>query len=158
MISIIAAIDKKRGLGYQNKLLFRIPEDLKNFRRLTWGHPIIMGRKTYESIGKPLPGRTNIIITRNKDYKADGCWICHSFDSALKYARSKDKEETFIIGGGEIYKQAISIADRLYLTIVQTQIKADTFFPDYSQFNKIVAKKKFVGTKYNYQRLVLERG
>lgn len=137
---MIAAIQKKdRGLGKGNELLWRIPEDLKRFKELTTGHPIIMGRKTYESIGRPLPHRTNIIITRNADYAAPGCVVVTSLNEALTKAREVEKingedVHIFIIGGGEIYNQAIAHADVLHLTLVDGDKEADAFFPDYSDF------------------------
>lgn len=154
-ISIIAAIDKKGGLGKDNKLLFKISEDLKRFKKLTLNHPIIMGRKTFESIGRALPQRTNIIITRNKDYKAKGCLVCYSLDKAIKLAKNKDKDEIFIIGGGQIYKQAIGLADKLYLTLVDKELEADTFFPDYSDFDKITYQKKQTSKRYKLTFLEL---
>jgi len=157
MISIIAAIDERRGIGRDNKLLWHIPEDLARFKRITFGHPVIMGRKTYLSIGRPLPGRTNIIISRNKKYKAKDCIVCNSLEKAFKFAKSKDKKEIFIIGGGEIYKQAIGWADKLYLTIVKGDFRADTFFPEYQEFNKMLAGQKMHNNKHQYQFLELTK-
>src|SRR3989344_3567649 len=137
IISIIAAIGKNRELGKNNKLLWHIPEDLKRFKQLTFGHVIILGRKTYQSIGHTLLNRTNIIITRNTNFSISGAIITHSLDEALKIAKQKEKEEIFIIGGGLIYKEAINIADKLYLTLVDSTFDADTFFPDYSRFKNI---------------------
>ena len=156
MISIIAAIGQNRELGKDNKLLFHIPKDLKRFKKITFGHPVIMGRKTFESLGKPLPKRTNIIITRNRNYKAKGCIICHSLINAIEIAQKKSKNEVFIIGGGQIYKQAIKLADKLYLTIVKGEFEADTYFPDYSQFKKVIKeeKKESKGYKYMFLELV----
>lgn len=156
-ISLIAAVDKKRGIGKDNRLPWNIPEDIKRFTKITLGYPIIMGRKTFESIGKALPGRINIVITRNKKYKALGCLLSHSLENALELAQKKKKREIFIIGGGEIYKQAISLADKLYLTLVEGNYEADTFFPDYSKFSKIVSKKKSRSKDHQYTFLELER-
>jgi len=156
-ISIIAAIAKNRAIGKDNKLLFHISEDLKRFKKITFGHPVIMGRKTFESLGKPLPKRINIIVTRNKNYKAKGCIICHSLIKAIEIAQKKDKNEVFIIGGGQIYKQAIKFADKLYLTIVEGNFKADTYFPDYSEFKKVVKEEKKESEGYKYRFLELER-
>lgn len=156
-ISIIAAIDENRGIGKDNSLLWHIPEDLKRFKELTTGHPIIMGRKTYESIGKLLPGRVNIIVTRNKKYKASGCLLSNSLKSAINKAREKEKTEIFIIGGGEIYRQAIKLADKLYLTSVKGKYDADTLFPDYSEFSKVLYKRKGKSGKYLYEFLELAR-
>ena len=142
LISIIAAIDDKRGLGRDGKLLWQIPEDLKRFKRITLGYAVIMGRKTFESIGQPLPERLNIIVTRDRNYQVADCMVCHSLSEAIHEAKSKDQKEIFIIGGGEIYQQAIGTADKLYLTLIKGDFGADTFFPDYSDFKKISYYKK----------------
>lgn len=155
VISIIAAIGSNKELGKDNKLLWHIPEDFKRFKELTTGHPVIMGRKTFESIGKPLPQRTNIIITRDKNFQQKNCLVVHSLDEAINIAKTKDDKEIFIIGGGQIYEQAINIADKLYLTIVKGSFDADTFFPDYSRFQKIVFQKKSHSDKYKYTFLEL---
>ena len=130
-ISLICALGSNRAIGRNGDLIWRISDDLKRFKRITYGHPIIMGRKTYESIGRPLPGRTNIVITGNKSYSADGCIVTHSIEDALNVAAdSKGADEIFIIGGGEIYRQTINQANRLYLTLVEDEPEdADTFFP-----------------------------
>lgn len=129
MISLIAAIGKNNELGKNNTLVWSMPADMKFFKETTSGHPVIMGRKTFESIGKPLPGRKNIIITRDNDYKKDGIETVHSLKEALALVNSND--EAFIIGGAEIFKQAMEIADRLYITHVEAEDKdADTFFPE----------------------------
>ena len=148
-ISAIAAIGKNRELGKNDKLIWRIPEDMKHFIALTTGHPVIMGRKTFESIGKPLPGRTNIVITRNQDYQSLGCIVVQTIEDAIAEAGKHDQNEIFIIGGGEIYNLAFGLTDRLYLTIVDAEDKnANVFFPDYSNF-KLIEKKK-VKTKSGY--------
>jgi dihydrofolate reductase len=158
LISIIAAIGSNRELGKDNKLLWHIPEDFTRFKKITSGHPVIMGRTTYESIGKPLLRRTNIIITRNKDYQVEGCIIAYSLEEAIEIAKElpadakamAGKKEIFIIGGGQIYEQGIKYADRLYLTIVEGTFNADTFFPDYSEFSKIVFRKEGKSSQYRY--------
>lgn len=127
MISIIVAMDKNRAIGVNNTLPWHLPADLKRFKALTMGHHMIMGRKTYESIGKPLPGRTTVIVTRQKDYKADGCKVVHSLNAALEAAR--EDAEIFVIGGAELFTQALARADRLYVTFIDTEVKGDTFFP-----------------------------
>ena len=143
MISIIAAIGKNRELGKDNKLLWHIPEDFKRFKELTSNHVVIMGRKTFESIGKPLPNRVNIIITRNRTWAPLRCTISYSLEEAIEkgttFAKaSASQREIFIIGGAEIYKQGIQYADKLYLTLINRKYpKADAFFPDYSEFKKI---------------------
>lgn len=155
-ISMIAALDENRGIGKKNKLLWHIPEDMKRFRTLTKGHPIIMGRKTHESIGKPLPERTNIIVTRNKNFKKEGCIVCNSLEQALEKACQIDKNEVFIIGGGEIYKQGIKFSAKLYLTFVKGTYEADSFFPDYKNFTKITRKEEKTYKNYAYTFLDLE--
>ncbi len=119
---------EKNEIGSHNQLLWHLPKDLKHFKELTSGHPIIMGRKTYESIGKALPNRTNIVVSRKKDWFQEGILIVGSIKEAVKFAKKID-ENIFIIGGGNIYEQTIEIADRLEVTLVKTQLKADTFFP-----------------------------
>lgn len=141
LISLIAALDRRRGIGKDNQLPWRLPADLKRFRELTTGHHIITGRKTYESIGKPLPGRTTIIITRNRDYKAEGCFIVHSLNEALELARSRGEQEVFVIGGAEIYAQALPLADRLYLTLVDAGVEADAFFPAFEENEWLLAEE-----------------
>ncbi len=141
-ISLITQISENKVIGKDNTLIWRISEDLKRFQELTTGHVIIMGRKTYESIGKPLPDRTNVIITRQKGYKVPGCIVVHSLDEALSKAREIEDSEIFIIGGGQIYEQSIGLADRVYLTVVHTQATGDTFFPDYSAFSKEINREE----------------
>jgi len=131
MISLIAAIGKNGELGAQNKLLWHLPHDLRRFRELTNEHPIIMGRKTFESIGRPLPHRKNIILTRLPDYTQEGCFIAHSLSEALSLAG--DDSEVFIIGGSEIYTLTLPHAHRMYLTYVDTEAPADAFFPSFTE-------------------------
>ena len=127
MVSIVVAIAQNNAIGKDNKLLWHLPKDLKHFKDITSGHTVIMGRKTYESVGKPLPNRRNIIITR-KNISIDGCEVVNSIDQALKLSASED--EIFIVGGAEIYNQALSLTDRIYLTIVHHKFDGDTYFPD----------------------------
>lgn len=129
---LIAALTDNRVLGKDNQLIWRLPEDLKNFKRLTSGHSVIMGRKTFESLGKPLPNRTNIVITRNPDYQAEGCIVVESLAKAIAQAQEADAGQVFVIGGGEIYAQALPLADVMYLTHVHTELEGDTFFPEFS--------------------------
>jgi dihydrofolate reductase len=130
-ISIIVAMDEDRGIGIDNKLPWKLSDDLRRFKKLTMGHPIIMGRKTFESIGKPLPGRINIIVTRKKDYRPPGCVIANSHLEAIDLARSQKSEEVFVIGGEEIYRTFLEFTDKIYLTIVHTRQSVDTFFPNF---------------------------
>lgn len=158
MISIIAAIGKNRELGKDNKLLWHIPEDLKRFKQLTLNHPIIMGRKTFESIGRILPNRTNIVVTRDKEKEIEGCIVVSSLEEAIKQAKNKKgNDEIFIIGGGQIFEQALPLVDKLYLTIVDAEFEADTFFPAYSEFKKIVFSQKGESEGYKYMFVDLER-
>ncbi len=132
-ITMIAAVGENNALGKDNDLLWHLPDDFKRFKKLTTGHHIIMGRKTFESFPKPLPNRTHIIITRNKDYKAEylDCFVVQSLEEAIKLA-VKD-ESPFIIGGGEIYKQGERFAHKLEVTRVHGIFEADTFFPEISE-------------------------
>ena len=127
-ITIVVAIAQNNTIGCANKLLWHISEDLKHFKRITTGGCIVMGRKTFESIGRPLPNRRNIIISRNKDLVIDGCEVYSSIDEVLNNV--KDVNELFIIGGGEIYAQTLSLADKIELTIVENDYDGDTTFPD----------------------------
>lgn len=165
IISAIAAIDEKRGLGKNNDLLFRFPEDSKRVREKTAGHPLVMGRRTYESIGRPLPNRTNIVITRDQNYSVSGIVVVHSLEDAIKIAKEteepKETQETegeiFIFGGGEIFKEALPQTDRLYLTVVEGDYGADTFFPDYSEFKHVLKEEKGEDGGYKYTFLDLEK-
>jgi dihydrofolate reductase len=157
MISIIAVIGKNRELGKDNNLIWNLRGDLKRFRAITNGHPVIMGRKTYQSIGRPLVNRTNFVITRDPLFKAEGITVVPSLDVAIEKAKSPPgAEEIFVIGGGSVYAQAIDKADRLYLTIVDaTAPGADTFFPDYSRFTKVIEEipQEENGIRFTYRTL-----
>lgn len=174
MLSIIAAIGENRELGSKNKLLWNIPGELKRFRDITLGHPIIMGRKTHESIGRILTGRENIIITRDTDYTVDGGVVIHSLEQALRMVNQvsqshdsspvgtgkvSEEHEIFIIGGGQIFREALSQTGRLYLTLVhKTFPDADVFFPEYEQlFTKIIERQDMQGPELSYTFLTLER-
>ena len=149
-ISIIAAISENNAIGKDNKLPWHLPADLKHFKSLTIGHHIIMGRKTFESIGKPLPGRTTIIITRKTGYKADGCIIVSSIENAISAV--KNDSECFIIGGAEIFNQTVPLADKIYLTRIHQHIEGDTFFPDIAPglWNKISEERNNPDEKNEY--------
>ncbi len=129
IISLIAAVDDAGGIGKDNHLPWHLPADLKHFRRLTTGHHMIMGRKTHESIGRLLPDRTSIILTKDLSCQVEGCLIAHSLPEAIQLAKSRGEDEVFIIGGGQVFKQAIPFADRIYLTVVNAHFPADIFFP-----------------------------
>lgn len=166
-VGIVVALGKNglhnTAIGKDGMLLWHIPNDLKRFKALTLGHPVIMGRKTFESIiqtlGKPLPGRTNIVVTRDPVWAYDDVAVFHSIESALEYAKTLDSEEVFIGGGGEIYKQALPFVDKLYLTLIEAEKEADSFFPEYE---KEFTKKTFEeaheldGLKYRFVNLERE--
>ena len=160
-VSLIAAIaSENRALGKNGDLIYKIPEDLKRFKEITSGHTIIMGRKTFESIGSPLPKRVNIVITRDPNYSEEGIIVVHSLDEALRLpslAQGKLDDEIFIIGGGQIYQEAVKLADKLYLTVVEGNPEADTFFPDYSEFKKVVFQEEHESNGLKYKFLDLER-
>lgn len=130
IISLLVAMDEKRGIGKDGKLPWRLSSDLKRFRELTMGHHLIVGRKTFESIGKALPGRRTIVVTRNLEFKPDGCQVAVSLEAAIETARINGETEAFVIGGADIYAQALDIADWIYLTQVHAEVDADTFFPE----------------------------
>jgi len=158
-ISLIAAIaSENRALGKDNQLIYKIPEDQKRFRELTTGHVIIMGRKTFESIGRPLPNRMNIVVTSHpEDLKGKGVFVAGNIKEALDMAEEKEKREIFIIGGGKIYEETIWRADKLYLTIVYDNPDADTYFPDYSEFKTIIFEKEGQSGNLRYKFVDLEK-
>lgn len=186
MISLIVAMSQNRVIGKENGMPWHIPGELTRFKKITSGHPIIMGRKTYESIGRVLPNRLNIIITRDAHYKVEGALVVGSLDEAIRQAKihlehdiaiedklenetakgniphpnplpdsNRKKDEVFIIGGGEIFKQAIPLADKLYLTLIHKDIAGDTYFPDYSIFGKEVSREDHEHDGYTYSFLEL---
>lgn len=136
-VSLIVAMAANGVIGRGNRLPWKLPADLARFKRLTMGHPIIMGRKTYESLGKPLPGRTNIVVSRQPDFHAEGCLVAHSLEEAL--ARSKGDEEVFVIGGAQLFEQALKVATRMYLTEIHEAFPGDVHFPplDRSQWHEV---------------------
>ncbi|VAW25565.1 Dihydrofolate reductase [hydrothermal vent metagenome] len=159
MITIIAAVAKNNALGKDNKLIWHLPADLKRFKKVTANHHVIMGRKTFESLGKPLPNRTNIIVTRNTNFSAKNCIVANSLQQALEAV--KNDESPFILGGAEIYKQAIKIADKLDITFVHHKFEADVFFPEIDKsIWKEVSRNEFKAdekNKYNYSFVTFER-
>ena len=163
MISIIVAIAQNRAIGKNNKLLWRLSTDLKHFKTLTSGHAIIMGRKTFESIGKPLPNRTNIVITRSDKVSDDASvLVADSIDKAIELAKQADgADEIFIVGGGNIYEQALSITDKIYLTEVKVSIEGDTYFPELStdEWQEVsrVAYQKDEKNEYDFDIVELVR-
>jgi dihydrofolate reductase len=132
MISFIVALDQNRAIGKDNQLPWHLPEDLKFFKRTTMGHPIAMGRKTHESIGRVLPGRENIVITRQHNYQCEGCTVFSSIDEFVTYSQ-KQNNEIFVIGGAEIFRETLIFANRLYITYINETFAGDTFFPPFNQ-------------------------
>ena len=130
-LSIIVAMAQNRTIGVNNTLPWCCPEDLKHFKALTMGHHMIMGRKTFDSIGRPLPGRTTVVVTRNTDLQIEGCQIAHSLKAAI--AACAGDEEIFIVGGAELYRQAITLVDTLYITEVQQDVEGDAYFPEFDK-------------------------
>jgi len=164
-ISLIAAMDRNRIIGHDNDLPWHLPNDLQWFKKNTLGKPILMGRKTFDSIGRPLPGRTNIILTRDTTFQADGCVVVHNVDEALKaasdYVSDIDKGEVVVIGGGQLFEMLIDVADRLYLTRIDSDFKGDTFFPkiELSEWNVLWQEEllKSAGSLFDIRFMILER-
>jgi len=175
---LIAAMSQNRVIGINNQLPWNIPEDLKRFRAVTANHVIVMGRKTYDSIGKPLPNRENRVITRQENYSLRGARVFPTLEDALsapiqnipagpgtsglekdgKAAPALKFDEIFVIGGGEIYRQALPLADRIYLTVIDQDYEGDAFFPDFSGMNfvEVASEKRYEPLPYRF--LTLERG
>jgi dihydrofolate reductase len=158
-LALIVAMAENRVIGRNNQLPWRIPADLRHFKALTLGKPVIMGRKTYESIGRPLPGRNNIVISADSGYQAEGCQVVHSVEQALEAAGSC--EEAMIIGGANLYRQTLENADRLYLTLVKAEPEGDTWFPEIElqQWREIERQAHTAdeSNEYDYDFVVLER-
>jgi dihydrofolate reductase len=159
-VSIIAAIGRNRELGGNGGLLWHLPEDFKNLVKITTGKPIIMGSKTYESIGKPLPNRHNIVLSQSSEYSAPGCTVVTSLEEALAVAAQEGVEEVIIFGGGFVYKKALKegIVDRLYLTLIDADFpEADVFFPEYRDFTRVISEHAGKeGETYPYKFVTLE--
>lgn len=141
MISLIWAMDENRAIGLNNQLPWYLPEDLKFFKRTTMGHPIAMGRKTWDSIGRPLPGRENIVITRNPAFTCDSCTVLNSVEALVEYSKQKE-DEIFVIGGAEIFKLVLPHADRLYVTRIYEEFEGDTFFPELTMSEWVLISKE----------------
>jgi dihydrofolate reductase len=161
IISLVVAASENNAIGKNNQLLWRLPNDTKFFKNLTWGMPVIMGRKTFESLKKELPGRFNIVITHEKEINAANVIIAKTLNDALLKAGKTNCKETFVIGGGEIYKQFIKVADKIYITRVHTNIEGDTYFPEISKSKwKLVSNEDFQKDDkhaYNYSFQVWEK-
>lgn len=155
MISLIVAADENGVIGHQGALPWKLPADMKFFRETTKGHPVIMGRKTYVSIGRPLPGRQNVVVTRQEDFEAPGCKVVNSLVDAIGVASMADgNDEIFIIGGGELYREVLPSADRVYLTRVHASVPGDTTFPPLdSKVWKEVSKKEYPADSENPQAM-----
>lgn len=159
-ISIVVAVSENGVIGKDNRLLWRLSNDLRRFKEITTGHHMLMGRKTFESLGKPLPNRIHLIISRNYKIEHDNCFVFTSISEAIQFAESREESDLCIIGGGEIFKQTIQLADTIHLTIVHTEIEGDTYF-EYDNSNWKVTAKEFVPAddknEYNSTYLKLER-
>ncbi len=152
MISHIVAASENNIIGIKNGLPWRLPNDFKYFKNKTWGMPVIMGKNTFESMEKDLPGRINIVVTKKTDWKRENVFIAHSIDEAIEKAKECEAKEIFIIGGGEIFNQTIGMVDRIYLTRVHTTVEGDTSYPEFdtSQWKKIKADSFPADEKNNY--------
>jgi len=159
IISFVVAMGRNRVIGKNNSLPWNMPADMKRFRELTTGKPVIMGRKTFQSIGRPLPKRKNIVLTREKDYVAEGCIVVHSIDSALEAAETSD--EAMVIGGSQVFREFFPIARRIYLTIIEHDFDGDVSFPEYDHSEwKVTLSRKHKKDKenpYDYTFINLER-
>jgi dihydrofolate reductase len=160
MISFLVAMDQKRTIGKDNDLPWHLPADLKYFKQVTMGHPIVMGRKTHEAIGRVLPGRENIVLTRDKSYTSPDCTVIHSIEELLDIDKGKN-EEVFVIGGAEIFKEVFASADRLYITCIEDVFEGDTYFPEFDPSEwEIISKEKGIKddkNPYDYYYIVYER-
>ena len=155
-ISAIVAMASNRVIGNRGDIPWKIPGEQKMFKEITLGHTIIMGRKTYESIGRPLPGRTNIIITRQSDYQAEGCIVVHDLDSAFQSCPSGENE-AFICGGGQLYHEAMPTTDRIYLTVLPREVDGDTYFPEIPETEFKIVKSEFIDGVEPYNFYIYDR-
>ncbi|MED3795691.1 dihydrofolate reductase [Niallia alba] len=161
MISLIVAMDKNKVIGVNNQLPWHLPADLKYFKKVTTGHPIVMGRKTRDSIGRNLPNRENVIITRNPDYQCEDCTVLYSIDEFYEWSNAHAEDEIFIIGGAELFSETIKKTDRLYITEIDAEFEGDTFFPalDWQEWQVVSEQKGIVDEKniYPHTFFVYER-
>ena len=159
MLSLIAAMDRNRAIGKDNAMPWHLPADLKHFRAVTWGKPIIMGRKTYDSLGRPLPGRTNIVLTRDPAFRPDGVEVAHSVREALQAAA--DAPEAVVIGGASVYARLLPEVERMYLTYIDAEFRGDTYFPPFNgeQWQELEREphKADGDNLYDYTFVVLQR-
>ncbi|QDA61399.1 dihydrofolate reductase [Hymenobacter jejuensis] len=151
MIALVVAVAENGVIGRDNQLIWHLPADLKHFKQLTLNHPIVMGRRTFEAIGRPLPGRTNIVVTRQPDWHAEGCQVAFSVPEALEQAQALD-EDVFVIGGGEIYRQALAAADTVFLTEVHNSFDGDVIFPElnHTEWREITRERHEPDAKHAY--------
>lgn len=157
-ISIVVAVSKNNVIGKEGKIPWRIPEELALFKRITSGHHILMGRKTYESIGKPLAERTNIVLTRDKSFQAEGCFIAYDLDEAIEFARQRGEEELMVIGGEEVYRQALPLADKIYISRIQKEVEGDSRFPELEENEWVeISRDLYSNGEISFQRRTLER-
>ncbi len=164
-LSIIVAMANNRAIGKDNQLLWHLPEDLRYFKRMTMGKPMVMGRKTFESIGRPLPGRLNIVVTRQQEWQHEGVKVVHSIDEAMQLANAQASidgiDEVMLIGGAELYTNALPNADKIYLTRVDAEINGDAFFPEINENEwQEISRESFPASEnnpYNYAFCVLTR-
>lgn len=161
VISHIVAVSRNFVIGKNNSLPWRMPADMRYFHKVTDGHIVIMGRKNYEANGKALKNRTNIVITRNNAFRPDDALVTHDIDKALEIARSDHPEEVFIVGGGEIYKQTLDRADRIYITVIETEVEGDAHYPkiDFSDYTIVsrIHKKADQQNPYDHTYYILEK-
>lgn len=156
MISLIVTHDENRVIGYENDMPWHLPGDLAYFKRTTMGKPIIMGRKTFESIGRALPGRLNIVITRNSDYAAEGITTVSNLSQAIELAK-KEHAEIMIIGGGQIFVEALPLAERLYITEIHHQFPGDTYFPAYADWHEVSSSEPQQADGYTFDYKIFEK-
>ncbi|WP_186577750.1 dihydrofolate reductase [Aquibacillus kalidii] len=142
MISLLLAMDQNRVIGYKNDLPWKLPNDLKFFKELTTSNVIIMGRKTFDSMGRPLPNRRNVIMTRDTSYKQPGCDVIHSIDTIIEWEKQNPEIEYFVIGGGNIFNQVLPYANRMYITLIEEAFPGDTFFPEFEEEEWNITKKE----------------
>lgn len=156
LISLIVAMASNRVIGHQGDIPWKIPGEQKMFKEITFGHVVIMGRKTYESLACPLPGRTNIVVTRQTEYQAPGCLIVQDLEGAIKSCPA-DEDEAFIIGGGQLYHETISMADRIYLTVLPREIPGDTYFPEIPEADFEIKKSELIDGLEPYHFYIYQR-
>ncbi len=156
IISLIAAMASNRVIGDKGDIPWQIPGEQKMFKKITLGHTVIMGRKTYESLGRPLPERTNIVITRQTDYQAPGCTVVHDLAAAIA-ACGSDEQEAFICGGGQLYHESLEMADKIYLTVIPKEIPGDTYFPEIAETDFAITTSEDIDGIEPYHFYVYER-